>query len=101
LSKAVFVADLNFRTVKGIVEPDNRGRLSIGAIAKGKSYRVQINDAGQILLDPVVPIPERELWLHQNPEAIASIQRGLQQVAVGEIYELGSFARYADAEIED
>lgn len=93
------MADLNFRTVKGIVEPDSQGRLSIGAIAKGKSYRVQINDAGQILLDPVVLIPERELCLHQNPEAIASIQRGLQQAAVGEIYELGSLAQYADMAI--
>jgi hypothetical protein len=95
------VAELNFRTVKGIVEPDSRGRLSIGAIAKGKSYRVQINDAGKILLDPVVAIPERELWLYRNPEAIASIQRGLQQIAAGEVHELGSFAQDENAEIED
>ena len=95
------MADLNFRTVKGIVEPDSRGRLSIGAIAKGRSYRVQVNDAGQILLDPVVAIPERELWLHRNPEAITSIQRGLQQAAAGEVHDLGSYAQYAKAEIED
>lgn len=93
------MADLNFRTVKGIMEPDSRGRLIIGAIAKGKSYRVQVNDAWQILLDPVVAIPERELWLHRNPEAIASTQFGLQQAAAGEVHDLGSFARYADAAI--
>ena len=95
------MANLNFRTAKGIVEPNSRGRLSIGAIAKGRSYRVQGNDAGQILLDPVVAIPERELWLHRNPEAITSIQRGLQQAAAGEVHDLGSFAQDAKAEIED
>jgi hypothetical protein len=95
------VSDLNFRTVKGIVEPDSRGRLSIDAITKGKSYRVQINDAGQILLNPVVAIPERELWLYRNPEALASVQQGLQQAEAGEVHDLGSFSQDADAEIED
>jgi hypothetical protein len=90
-----------FRTVKEMVEPDSRGRLSIGAIAKGKTYRVMVNDAGQVLLDPVVAIPEQELWLWQNPEAIASIRRGLQQAEIGEIHDLGSFAQYAELQIED
>jgi hypothetical protein len=101
LLKMAFMSDLDFRTVKELVEPDCRGRFSIGAIAKSKSYRVQVNDAGQILLDPVVAIPERELWLWQNPEAIASVQRGLEQAIAGEIHDLGSFTQYADAEMED
>jgi hypothetical protein len=90
-----------FRTVKEIVEPDSRGRFSIGAIAKSKTYRVQVNDAGQILLDPVVAVPELELWLWQNPGAIASVQRGIEQVGAGEVHDLGSFAQYAEMEIED
>jgi hypothetical protein len=95
------MSDLNFRTVKEIVEPDSRGRFSIGAIAKSKTYRVQMNDAGQILLDPVVAVPERELWLWQNPEAIASVQRGIEHAGMGEVHDLGSFAEYAEMEIED
>jgi hypothetical protein len=95
------MSDLNFRTVKEIVEPDSRGRFSIGAIAKSKTYRVQMNDAGQILLDPVVAVPERELWLWQNPEAIASVQRGIEQAGAGEVHDLGSFAQYALADLED
>lgn len=95
------MSDLNFRTVKEIVEPDSRGRFSIGAIAKSKTYRVQINDAGQILLDPVVAVPERELWLWQNSEAIASVQRGIQQAGTGEVHDLGSFAEYANVEIAE
>lgn len=95
------MSDLNFRTVKEIVEPDSRGRFSIGAIAKSKTYRVQVNDAGQILLDPVVAVPERELWLWQNAEAIASVQRGIDQAAAGKLQEMGDFAQYAEIEVED
>jgi hypothetical protein len=95
------MSNLDFRTVKEIVEPDSRGRFSIGAIAKSKTYRVQMNDAGQILLDPVVAVPERELWLWQNSAAISSVQYGIEQAGAGEVHDLGSFAQYAEMEIED
>jgi hypothetical protein len=95
------MAGQKFQLLKDIVQPDSRGRLSIGAIAKGKSYRVMVNDDGQILLDPVVAIPERELWLWQNLEAIASVQKGIQQAADGELHDMGSFSQYAEAEVED
>ncbi|NJK30565.1 MAG: hypothetical protein HC851_22915 [Acaryochloris sp. RU_4_1] len=91
----------DFEILKDIVQPDSRGRLSIGAVTKGKNYRVMVNEAGQILLDPVVAIPERELWLWQNPEAIASVQRGIEQAARGDLHEMGSFAQYADLELEE
>lgn len=95
------MSNLDFRTVKEVVEPDSRGRFTIGAIAKSKTYRVQINDSGQILLDPVVAVSERELWLWQNPEALASVQRGIEQAEAGQIHDLGSFAQYADVETEN
>jgi len=60
-----------------------------------------MNDAGQILLDPVLEIPETELWLWRNPEALAALQRGIQQAVVGEGRFLGYFCQYADLEIED
>lgn len=95
------MAGQEFQMLKDIVQPDSRGRLSIGAAAKGKSYRVMVNEIGQILLDPVVTIPERELWLWQNPEAIASVQKGIQQAAEGELHDMGDFSQYADIEVED
>jgi hypothetical protein len=95
------MAGQEFQMLKDIVQPDSRGRLSIGAAAKGKSYRVMVNDAGQILLDPVVAISERELWLWQNPEAIASVQRGIQQAAEGKLHDMRSFNEYAELEVED
>lgn len=95
------MAEPNFQVVKDVVHSDSRGRLTLGQVAKAKSYRVSVNEAGQILLDPVVSIPERELWLWQNHDTTASVQRGIQQSASGETKELGSFAQYADSEIEE
>ena len=91
----------DFQIIKDIVQPDSRGRVSLGMLAAGKNYRVMANDSGQILLDPVVPITERELWLWQNPEAIASVQRGIQQAQDHDVHDLGSFAQYTDLPVED
>lgn len=46
-------------------------------------------------------IPKQEQWLWENPEDLASFQRGLVQAASGEIHNLGSFCQYADVEIDD
>lgn len=90
-----------FRVVKEGVRADSRGRFTLGSAAQAKSYRVMVNDMGQILLDPIVSIPERELWLWQNSEALAAVQRGLQQAASGEVHHVGSFAEFTELETED
>ena len=46
-------------------------------------------------------VPEEEIWLWQVPTAWASLERGLRQAAVGDVHDLGSFAQYADLEIDD
>ena len=91
----------DFRVVKDAVRPDNQGRLTLGQVITAKSYRVMTNEAGQILLDPIVSIPELELWLWKNPDALASVQRGIEQVSTKETYDLGSFAQYADLKVDD
>lgn len=60
-----------------------------------------INDAGEILLSPVVTIPEQEFWLWQNTSALAAVRRGIEQADQNEVHDLGSFAQYADLEVED
>jgi len=102
----MFVTKKNqFSTTTSIAQVDISGKLTLGFPLKQEaveqSYRVLVNDAGQILLDPFTNIPEQELWLWKNPEALASLERGLQQSASGDLHDLGSFAQYADLELDD
>ena len=84
---------------------DSEGKLSLGLSFKeqitNQNYRVLVNDVGQILLDPLTNVPEQERWLWKNPEALASLERGLKQAASGDVYDLGSFAEYADIDLDD
>lgn len=60
-----------------------------------------MNDAGQILLDPVVKIPEREVWIWQNFTVRASLETGIEQANKSELHDLGSFAQHADLDIDE
>ena len=62
-------------------------------------FEIHLNDAGQILLSPQ-EIPAEEAWLYKNPKALASVRRGLKQLAGGKRYNLGSFSHYLDDEID-
>lgn len=90
------ISSLGFEPRKGYVHPDARGRLTLGSAARNADYRVLVNDRGQILLDPVVPIPASEAWLWQNPALRASMERALSQAEAGEFEDLGSFAQFVD-----
>lgn len=91
----------NFHPVQAAIQIDEAGYINLGQVAKGKSYRLLISDTGQILLDPIDHLPEREQWLWLNKVALNSVQRGVTQVAAGERQHLGSFAQHADLEIDD
>jgi hypothetical protein len=95
------IADTNFQEIKHSSRADDRGRLTVGAVAKKKDYRVMINELGQILLDPIVNIPETEIWLWKNQSAFSSLKQGLQEAKAGETQDYGSFAEYADLDITD
>jgi hypothetical protein len=95
------IADTNFKEIKHSSRADDRGRLTVGAVAKKKNYRVMINELGQILLDPIVNIPEREIWLWKNQSALSSLKQGLEEAEAGETQDYGSFAEYADLDMTD
>jgi hypothetical protein len=102
VSRIVVAVDDAFEVLKAEVQPDDRGRVSIGQDFVGSAhYRILRNALGQIVLDPVVTIPATELWLFQNPQALGAVMRGVQQARSGEISSLGSFAKFAKEPIDD
>lgn len=38
----------------------------------------------------------REAFVWENPDLLASLQRGIEQAAVGQVEDRGSFAAYAE-----
>jgi hypothetical protein len=58
------MASQEFQLIRDNVNPDSRGRLSLGAVVKGKRYRMMVN------------------------------------AAAGELHDMGSFALYAELEVD-
>ena len=83
------------------VRPDGRRRVALGKALEDledASFNVYRDDDGRIVLDPQVSIPASEAWLYRNPKALASVRRGLGDVAEGKTKAVRTFARYADDE---
>lgn len=53
----------NFRLIQAAANNDDKGFINLVQQASEKSYRILVNDAGEILLDPTNNIPEYERWL--------------------------------------
>lgn len=57
-------------------------------------------DGGKIILEPVVEIPEKDHWIYKNPDALASLMKGIKDAEEGKLHDLGSFAKYAEDDKE-
>lgn len=91
------VRDANFRLITEFAQPDAKKRLSLGtALAGATAYNIYKNSVGQLILDPVKAIPVSETWLYENPQALASVKRGLRESAEGKTVYRGSFAKHAE-----
>jgi hypothetical protein len=106
LSVCLDAENMKGRVVSTIAEPkklDQKGRLSLGKDYAGKLVTVRQIAEGvwQVVLSVAVPAPEA--WLHENPEAIASVMRGMKQAAEGQTVpgpDLDAATAFADT-IED
>lgn len=90
------IKDTDLKRVDGSVKPDTKKRVVLPAalVQKGIIYHIYHNSIGQILLDPQVTIPASELWLFENKEALASVDRGMAESMNGQVINRGSFAKY-------
>ena len=84
---ATIIKDENLTRVAGSVKPDSKKRVVLpkSLVGEGITYHIYSNSLGQIVLDPQVTIPASELWLFNNPDAIASVRRGLSDAAQGRV----------------
>lgn len=64
------------------------------------SFRARKLKDGNIVLKPFTEIPAREAWLFENAAALGAVKVGLAQAAEGKTRSLGSFATFADEEID-
>jgi hypothetical protein len=85
--KAMIIKDTDFQRVAESVKPDAKKRVVLpkAQVREGITYHIYTNSIGQIVLDPQVTIPASEAWLFNNPEAIASVRRGLNDAAQGRV----------------
>jgi len=84
------IKDTKLKRVAESVKPDAKKRVLLpkSLVRKGITYHIYSNSVGQIILDPQVTIPASEAWLFNNPEAIASVRRGLADAADGRVSKI-------------
>jgi hypothetical protein len=74
--------------------------LSLGeALGGATAYNIYRNPLGQLILDPVKEVPASEMWLYENPSALASVKQGLREPAEGASAYRCSFAKHARGQI--
>jgi len=77
----------NFSLIEEDIQADARGRISLGTQCSNRHYRILMNTSGELLLVPMVAIPEPELWVFQNPSVRESLKRGLAEASTENLAE--------------
>ncbi len=62
---------------------DSKGRISLGTRFANQTVIIEDVDATEVRVTLAQVIPQREAWLHKNPNAKASVMRGLKQAKAG------------------
>ena len=75
------------------VNMDTKQRICLGRLLSKEerdafsSFRVY-REAGKFILEPLIEVPAKSHWIYKNPEAMASLQRGLEDIKAGRVNEL-------------
>lgn len=84
-----------FRRV-GVAEVDARRRISLGRLSHGEYNQYLVEEApdGEVRLIPAMTVPAREMEFWRDPAMVASLYRGMEQVAAGEVVDCDDLAKY-------
>ncbi|KKM25979.1 hypothetical protein LCGC14_1589490 [marine sediment metagenome] len=66
---------------------DGQGRVTLGKAFARQLVTLREVEEGTVEITIAVAIPAREVWLHKNKAALASVMRGLEQTGRGEFAE--------------
>lgn len=87
------------------IQMDDKYRICLGSFLSKEereqlsSFRVSRQEDGKIILDPLVEIPARDHWIYKNPEALASLMRGIEDAKSGRIIDVDiDFFQFLDDE---
>lgn len=87
------------------IQMDDKYRICLGSFLskeereQSSSFRISRQEDGKIVLDPLVEIPAREHWIYKNPEALASLMRGIEDAKNRRIIDADiDFSQFLDDE---
>jgi len=79
---------------------DSKGRVTLGGHFANRAVIVEHRGDDEVIVRLARVIPEREAWLYDNPKALASVRRGLDQARKGNVTkkppDLTAAAKLAD-----
>lgn len=96
---AIVIKDDDLKRVADSVKIDDRRRILLPKhlVKRGVIYHIYANRLGQIVLDPQATIPASELWVFENKDILASIDKGMTESSNGQTVKRGSFAEYIES----
>jgi hypothetical protein len=92
------IRDGEFIGVAKRVKVDKKRRIVLPSslVQDDVTFHIYANKAGQIVLDPQVTIPASELWVFENKEVLASLDKAMIESKNGQVVKRGSFAKYVN-----
>ena len=87
---AIIIKDGDFTDMAKSVKVDGKRRVVLpkALVEEDITFHVYANSVGQIILDPQVTIPASEVWVFNNPDVLALIQKGLSDVKEGRVSKI-------------
>jgi len=77
--------DMATRTQTHHKSTDSKGRVTLGGHFANRAVIVEHRSDDEVIIRLARVIPEREVWLYENPKALASVRRGLEQARKGKV----------------
>lgn len=81
------------------INMDNLQRISLTRLLSKEERELYCGfkaykEDGKIVLEPMVEVPAREHWIFKNPEALSSLEEGIEDAKKGKLKSRGSFSKY-------